>query len=409
MMNRFAILVLLCLGLQACMKRKYADLVVHNAVIHVLDEENSLGEAMAIKDGKIVEVGPERQILNKYRWGKSIDAGKRHIYPGLTDASSHIIYAFMETFQQPGTDKVDFNASVKLLQKQLLRYGVVEVHEMGIDSKEFEFLKAADAKGILKLKIYAALNPTEENYQFAQRFGMYRTQNLVLRGFQFGIEKASEEDFNQVTTWAKRCAELNYQLTLLPSSNWKLDELRRELAQLYSINPDHRWRFIHTFDVTKDFSTILKQNGVYSIVPCQVVADSSFIAQSKPVNKHISVNFQEIISGFGVFALGLNLNSEVLNPYQNLHTFFSQNQLAITKAETGETYRLTLDDAIKSITTWPQFAAFSEETRGALTEGMEATFFVAKFPISNDVSSQSNASVMTFIRGEKVFDAQEGY
>ena len=74
----------------SCMKRKYADLVIHNAVIHVLDENNSTGEAMAVRDGKVLEVGPERQILNKYRWGKSIDAQKKHIYPGFTDAHTHL-------------------------------------------------------------------------------------------------------------------------------------------------------------------------------------------------------------------------------------------------------------------------------------------------------------------------------
>ncbi|NBP30220.1 MAG: amidohydrolase [Flavobacteriia bacterium] len=83
-------LLLAALLLQGCMKRKYADLVVHNAVIHTLDEKNSLGEAMAIRDGKILEVGPERQILNKYRWGKSIDAKKKHIYPGFIDAHTHL-------------------------------------------------------------------------------------------------------------------------------------------------------------------------------------------------------------------------------------------------------------------------------------------------------------------------------
>jgi len=72
------------------MKGKKVDLVVHNAQIHVLDDQNSVHEAMAISNGKIVEVGPERQILNKYRSDESIDAQGKDIYPGLTDAHGHL-------------------------------------------------------------------------------------------------------------------------------------------------------------------------------------------------------------------------------------------------------------------------------------------------------------------------------
>ena len=58
----------------ACMKGQKVDLIIHNAAIHCLDDANTQAEAMAIKDGLIVEVGPERQILNKYRADESIDS-----------------------------------------------------------------------------------------------------------------------------------------------------------------------------------------------------------------------------------------------------------------------------------------------------------------------------------------------
>lgn len=66
-------------------------MVVHNAKIHTVDEAYSVHEAMAIKDGKIVEVGPERQILNKYRYDEEIDAHGKDVYPGFTDAHGHLL------------------------------------------------------------------------------------------------------------------------------------------------------------------------------------------------------------------------------------------------------------------------------------------------------------------------------
>ena len=75
----------------SCMKGQKVDLIIHNAAIHCLDDANTQAEAMAIKDGLIVEIGPERQILNKYRADESIDAQGKEIYPGLTDAHGHML------------------------------------------------------------------------------------------------------------------------------------------------------------------------------------------------------------------------------------------------------------------------------------------------------------------------------
>jgi len=73
------------------MKGEKVDLIVHNAVIFTMNNESSIQEAMAIRNGKIIEVGPERQILNKYRADETIDAKGKDIYPGFTDAHGHLL------------------------------------------------------------------------------------------------------------------------------------------------------------------------------------------------------------------------------------------------------------------------------------------------------------------------------
>ncbi len=82
---------LIILTFSSCFKGKNADLVIHNAVIHTMKDGDKTFEAIAIKDGKILEVGPERQILNKYSADEKIDAEGKHLYPGFTDAHGHIL------------------------------------------------------------------------------------------------------------------------------------------------------------------------------------------------------------------------------------------------------------------------------------------------------------------------------
>jgi predicted amidohydrolase YtcJ len=68
-----------------------ADLIVHNALIYSMDQANTVYQAMAIKDGKIIELGSERQILNKYKSDQNLDAAQQVIYPGFIDAHCHFL------------------------------------------------------------------------------------------------------------------------------------------------------------------------------------------------------------------------------------------------------------------------------------------------------------------------------
>jgi len=89
-MKLFLIFIVI-VGLSSCMKTEPADLVVFNAEIHTMNENNDVAQAVAVRDGKIIEFGPDRQILNKYAYTRSIDARGKQIYPGFIDAHGHLM------------------------------------------------------------------------------------------------------------------------------------------------------------------------------------------------------------------------------------------------------------------------------------------------------------------------------
>lgn len=66
-------------------------MVIHNAKIYSMDPMGNTFEAMAIKDGRILELGAERQILNRYKADTVIDARTMPIYPGFIDAHCHFL------------------------------------------------------------------------------------------------------------------------------------------------------------------------------------------------------------------------------------------------------------------------------------------------------------------------------
>jgi predicted amidohydrolase YtcJ len=108
----FFILFFSCLS--SCMKTESADLVVFNAEINTMNENGDVAQAMAIRDGKVIEFGPDRQILNKYSYSNSIDARGKQIYPGFIDAHGHMIsYAALLL----GVDLVGSPSEIEMLER----------------------------------------------------------------------------------------------------------------------------------------------------------------------------------------------------------------------------------------------------------------------------------------------------
>ncbi len=91
-MKSYSFLLILLGFLSSChFKHSEADLVIYNATVYTLDETNSVEQAIAIKDGKIVAIGKDRDILNNFRYTESIDAKQQFIYPGFIDAHCHFV------------------------------------------------------------------------------------------------------------------------------------------------------------------------------------------------------------------------------------------------------------------------------------------------------------------------------
>lgn len=91
-------LLLLLVILVSCTSSK-VDMIVHHAVIYTVDSKFSVGEAMAIKDGKVVDIGKNDIIIARYDASEMVDAKGQTIYPGLIDAHAHFVGYARSLFQ----------------------------------------------------------------------------------------------------------------------------------------------------------------------------------------------------------------------------------------------------------------------------------------------------------------------
>ncbi|HPH84290.1 MAG TPA: amidohydrolase [Ferruginibacter sp.] len=83
------IAVLIMVLLSSCKFRQRVTLLVHHAKIYTVDSSFSIAEAMAIRDGKIIAIGSNDDILKQYEADEEINAAGKTIFPGLIDAHCH--------------------------------------------------------------------------------------------------------------------------------------------------------------------------------------------------------------------------------------------------------------------------------------------------------------------------------
>src|SRR5262245_40632138 len=81
----------------------FADLIVHHAKIYTVDDNFSISEAIAIKDGRIIALGPDEEVFKLAASGKTriIDAEGHPILPGLYDSHVHLLGASASEISGP--------------------------------------------------------------------------------------------------------------------------------------------------------------------------------------------------------------------------------------------------------------------------------------------------------------------
>ena len=103
----FLFLFLSCTSLMlwSC-KNQRAELLLINGVVHTVNEGMEIKQAIAIQDGKIIDVGLSEDLMYEYAADEIIDLEGRPVYPGFYDAHCHFYnYAiFSQQIDLVGTE-----------------------------------------------------------------------------------------------------------------------------------------------------------------------------------------------------------------------------------------------------------------------------------------------------------------
>ena len=82
---------LLLISLSSCKFRQKADLIIHHARIYTADTAFSIAEAMAVRDGKIIAIGRNDEILKEWESDDERNISGKTVFPGFIDAHAHFV------------------------------------------------------------------------------------------------------------------------------------------------------------------------------------------------------------------------------------------------------------------------------------------------------------------------------
>lgn len=74
----------------SCSTKQSCDLVLFNARIHTMNDSGDVAEALAIRDGRVVAIGGNEEVLGVWTARRVIDGQSRNVYPGFIDAHAHL-------------------------------------------------------------------------------------------------------------------------------------------------------------------------------------------------------------------------------------------------------------------------------------------------------------------------------
>jgi predicted amidohydrolase YtcJ len=86
---RFLIIASFCVFLSACSKKP--EVIYTNGKIYTLDKNNTIVEAVAISEGKILALGKTSELTEKYKDAKVVDLKGKTVVPGFIDAEGNLM------------------------------------------------------------------------------------------------------------------------------------------------------------------------------------------------------------------------------------------------------------------------------------------------------------------------------
>lgn len=128
----------------SCKFKQRVPLLVHHAVIYTADDSFHITEAMAVRDGKIVETGSNDEMLKKYDADEMLDAKGKAVFPGFIDAHCHFTGFATDRWKCTVTGTQSWAEVIEKIKRYSATAPMVWIYGRGWDQNDWQIKEFPD-------------------------------------------------------------------------------------------------------------------------------------------------------------------------------------------------------------------------------------------------------------------------
>lgn len=396
-----------------------------------IDEHVALVNQKALSEARITKYSkmPKGGTLGEYEENEeNKEKGLKGLNGLLYETAINLA-----TEKMPPVTEDEMKRAFQGAEKACFQNGVTSVGDALMDKKMFELLDTMHREGSLKLRIYAMIDPTEENQEYFLEKGTIKTERLhagALKLFADGtlgsygaamLEPYSDDETAYGAMWRstdeyrqliKKFADKGFQVNthcIGDSANRIFLDLYGEfLGKEENKNKDLRWRIEHAQVIHHDDLEKFKTFKVIpSVQPTHAISDMPWVeTRLGKVRVRHAYTYRELYEQNNMIAFGTDFPIEAVNPFATFHAAVArQDGLGNPKEGFQMENAVSREVALKAMTIWAAHAAFEENEKGSIEAGKFADFIIIDTDIMNtDNRLLRNTHVLqTYVNGEMVY------
>ncbi|WP_266205118.1 amidohydrolase [Pontibacter kalidii] len=329
----------------------------------------------------------------------------------------------------PAPTEEESREALKIAEANTFAMGLTTVDDAGLDKATVDLMDDMHRKGELQMRVYAMLNPSQENQDHYFKNGPYKTDRLNVRSFKiysdgalgsrgasllkpyadkhnhYGFLLASEQEFRDI---AAKLYEHGFQMNTHAIG----DSANRLLLDIYGEvlggENDKRWRIEHSQIINPaDMAKFGQYNIIPSVQPTHATSDMYWAGDrlGKERIKH-AYPFKELMQQNGYLALGTDFPVESINPFYTFHSAVAR-QDAKSWPEGGFQMEnaLSREEALRGMTIWAAKSNFEEHEKGSIEPGKFADFILVDRDLMTVEPTQMRDTqvLRTYLNGKLVF------
>ena len=330
----------------------------------------------------------------------------------------------------PSQTDEQFAKALKDAEKNCFAVGLTTIDDCGLSFQAAEGIKAMQASGSLKMRLYVMLSDEKANFDWLEKTGAIKTDRLNVRSFKvygdgalgsrgacllqpysdkpghYGFLLSKREHFDSVANWI---AQKGFQLCTHAIGDSGNRTILNIYAKYLSSKNDRRWRIEHAQVVNQaDFNLFGSYSIIPSVQPTHATSDM-YWAGDRLGSERVkgAYAYKQLLQQNGWLPLGTDFPVEDISPFKTFYAAVIRKDAKGWPAAGYQTENaLTREEALRGMTVWAAKSNFEEKEKGSLERGKFADFII----LDKDLMKAGESELLqvnvlkTFLGGEKVYE-----